>query len=86
MIMVAIKINKTLWRETDKNVRISETKQAIWMGPTIKRSQRRGLQMPLSQVPYQSRFWGTPKKSHLDSNHVLATTGQSCQKEKVAFF
>ena len=31
------------------------------------------------------RFWAQKKRSLLDSNHVLATTGNSCSKKKVAF-
>ena len=31
------------------------------------------------------RFWAKKKRSLLDSNHVLATTGKSCSNKKVAF-
>ena len=82
--------------DPDENGRNSETKRAIWTGPTPKRSQRRGLQTPLRQkngVPYQktdfrAEVWifGPKKKNSLfNSNHVPAMTGQSCQKEKVPF-
>ena len=36
----------------------------------------------LSQKP---RFWAEKKRSLLSPNHVLATTGKSCSKKKVAF-
>ena len=31
------------------------------------------------------RFWAQKKHTLLNSNHVLATTGKSCSKKKVAF-
>ena len=36
----------------------------------------------LDQKP---KFWAQKKESLFNSNHVLATTGKSCPKKKVAF-
>ena len=36
----------------------------------------------LDQKP---KFWAKKKVPLLDSNHLLATTGKSCSKKKVAF-
>ena len=36
----------------------------------------------LDQKP---KFWDQKKESLFDSNHVLAMTGKSCSKKKVAF-
>ena len=45
--------------------------------------------VPKNAVPYEKNgnqnpdFWVQKKRALLDSNHVLATTGKSCQQKKV---
>ena len=36
-------------------------------------------------VGQKLKFWAQKKKSPLYANHVMATTGKSCSKKKVAY-
>ena len=74
-----------------ENGRNSGTKSRKLDPKVPKRSQRRGLRTK-NGVQYEKtdfraeiRIFRAKKNSLLDSNHVLATTGQSCQKKKVPF-
>ena len=54
-----------------------------WTSPTC-----RGSPCPMAKIGFldlKPRFWAQKKESLLNSNHVLATTGKSCSKKKVAF-
>ena len=78
-----------------ENGRNSETKNRTLDPKVPKRTQRRGLRAPFCQKTRshtkkrifgpKSGFLGPKKTPLLRPNHVLATTGQSCQKKKVPF-